>query len=435
VSSASVTVRNTILWNNHQALGGQINGAPSVSYSCIQGGFAGTGNITGFPLFADSALLLEVGSPCVDAGNPDLSFEDPGMSGTASFPSRGGMRNDMGAYGGPQRATPGPFSQPGLYAETGQTGALDFGLRLAGEGVLAELPIDNLGSAPLELATVQFVHDNGVTLEVTTGLPQVISPGGTAALELRWSPTASIELEDTLLITHNASGIPSPLAIALRGSTIPVASTTLPTEPIYFGVIDANTSQRDTTFVIRNAGTAPDSLYLSIDPRGVTPSSALTVTPVAVVVPPRDSIAVTFSLSPSQVMVTGLGIYSPRIIVESRFSPGTPRFERSVNFRIVGTAGILDPPDEQPALLRLGQNYPNPFNPTTTIEFTLPAAAEVDLTVFDALGRDVEHLVRAEMGPGVFQVHWDARGRPSGEYFYRLSAGGHTRVRKLLLLR
>ena len=134
-------------------------------------------------------------------------------------------------------------------------------------------------------------------------------------------------------------------------------------------------------------------------------------------------------------VVAGLGIYSPKIIVDSRLNPGTTHFERTVSFRIFGTAGIQDLPDENPSTLRLGQNYPNPFNPTTTIEFSLPAAAQVDLTVFDALGREVDQLVHSVLGPGTFRVQWDAGQRPSGEYFYRLSSGGYSRVRKLILLR
>ena len=435
VTSASVLVRNTILWNNHQMRGGQIDGSPTVSYSCVQGGFSGTGNIDAFPMFADSAFILGEGSPCIDAGDSSPSYDDPGTGGTASFPSRGGLRNDIGAYGGPGTAAPGPFSKAGLYAGTAQLEGLDLGLRLAGEVVLAQLPVNNLGAAPLTLGSVQIVQDGGATLSIVTGLPLQVSPGGTGVLEIRWSPTAPVQLEDTLLIDHNGSGSQVPLPIALKGSTVPVASTTLPTETIFFGNLDANTPQRDTTFSIVNGGTAPDSVYLSVDPRGVNPTSALAIAPAAAVVPGRDSIQVTFTVYPNQIVVSGLGIYAPKIIVESRFSPGTPRFERTANFRVVGTAEVEELPESDPSLLRLGQNYPNPFNPTTTIEFTLPSAAEVDLTVFDALGREVERLLRSELGPGTFRVQWDARGVPSGEYFYRLSSGGYTRVRKLILLR
>ena len=232
VTSASVTVRNTIVWNNDQALGEQINGSPSVSYSCVQGGFAGTSNTTAFPEFADSAFLLGDGSPCIDAGDPDPSFNDPGMTGTATFPSRGGVRNDIGAYGGPRRVTPGAFSQAGLYLGGAQASGVDFGLLLPGEEAPAQISVTNLGSAPLKIDSVRVVHDQGATLGVVTGIPFQIAPGRTGAVELRWSPTAAVLLEDTLLIYHNDSDVPSPLFVALRGSAIPTVSTSLSTETI-----------------------------------------------------------------------------------------------------------------------------------------------------------------------------------------------------------
>jgi PKD repeat protein len=78
-------------------------GDPSVTYTCISGGFTGEGNIDEDPLFLDPSAgdgndfdglnanwTLLPGSPCIDAGNPDPVYNDPDDS-----------RNDMGAYGGP----------------------------------------------------------------------------------------------------------------------------------------------------------------------------------------------------------------------------------------------------------------------------------------------------------------------------------------------
>ena len=72
--------------------------------------------------------------------------------------------------------------------------------------------------------------------------------------------------------------------------------------------------------------------------------------------------------------------------------------------------------------------YPNPFNPTTEIRFALPEAADVRLTVYDALGREVARLVDGPVGAGYRHATFDASGLPSGMYLYRLEAKGAAEV-------
>lgn len=94
----------------------------------------------------------------------------------------------------------------------------------------------------------------------------------------------------------------------------------------------------------------------------------------------------------------------------------------------------------------LMQNYPNPFNPSTRIRFTLPAASNVTITVYNLLGQDVATLVNALLPAGDQATAWNGRdgsGRvvASGIYFYRLVASGvsggneFTAMRKMLLLK
>ncbi len=94
-----------------------------------------------------------------------------------------------------------------------------------------------------------------------------------------------------------------------------------------------------------------------------------------------------------------------------------------------------------PERIAISQNYPNPFNPATTIEFSVPSAGDVILTVYDALGRIVATLLRERKEPGVYRTTWDASGHPSGVYYCSIRAdvpgGGEPfgPVRKMLLLR
>jgi hypothetical protein len=88
----------------------------------------------------------------------------------------------------------------------------------------------------------------------------------------------------------------------------------------------------------------------------------------------------------------------------------------------------------------LEPNYPNPFNSDTVIRFSLPAAAEVKLGVYNLAGQEVVTLAAGATRAGAHEVRWDGRdGRgkslASGVYLYQLRSGGQVETRKLLLLK
>ncbi len=90
---------------------------------------------------------------------------------------------------------------------------------------------------------------------------------------------------------------------------------------------------------------------------------------------------------------------------------------------------------EQPEQFVLGANYPNPFNPTTSIRFTLSEQAQVQLTVYDMLGRQVRMLLDASVPAGENEVMFDAAGLPTGTYLYRLTTPQGSMTRKMLLVK
>ena len=102
---ATATLTNNIIWSNTAFSSPQIQGFGGVvSYSDVEGGWTGEGNIDEDPFFMEHNLELNPSSPCIDAGNPDPMNddpEDPGNPGNALYPAQGTIRNDMGAYGGP----------------------------------------------------------------------------------------------------------------------------------------------------------------------------------------------------------------------------------------------------------------------------------------------------------------------------------------------
>jgi hypothetical protein len=91
--------------------------------------------------------------------------------------------------------------------------------------------------------------------------------------------------------------------------------------------------------------------------------------------------------------------------------------------------------DAQPAAMALEQNYPNPFNPETAIRYSLIAGNQVRLSVFDLLGREVAILVNENKPAGTHAVRWNADTFPSGIYAYRLTAGGSSGVKRMILLK
>ena len=83
---------------------------------------------------------------------------------------------------------------------------------------------------------------------------------------------------------------------------------------------------------------------------------------------------------------------------------------------------------------RLCQNSPNPFDRSSSIQYSLPQASEVTISIYDITGRLVETLVDETNGPGIHQVRWDRKANPSGVYFYCLRTGEFVETRKMVLL-
>ena len=96
--------------------------------------------------------------------------------------------------------------------------------------------------------------------------------------------------------------------------------------------------------------------------------------------------------------------------------------------------------DALPDSYALYPAYPNPCNAEVTLAFDLPQATQVELAVFDALGRRVASLVDAELAAGAYRIIWDTRDKygravASGAYLYGLRAADFTASGRLALVR
>ncbi|MEO8233453.1 MAG: cellulase family glycosylhydrolase [Ignavibacteriota bacterium] len=90
---------------------------------------------------------------------------------------------------------------------------------------------------------------------------------------------------------------------------------------------------------------------------------------------------------------------------------------------------------KNPNTYSLQQNFPNPFNPSTTITFSTKEFGNVQIDVFDMLGREIINLVNSELPAGMHSVDFEGTGLSSGIYYYILKAGDFTTSRKMILLK
>ena len=79
--------------------------------------------------------------------------------------------------------------------------------------------------------------------------------------------------------------------------------------------------------------------------------------------------------------------------------------------------------------------YPNPFNNTIQIQYSLPEASEIKLSVYDLTGREVEVLFSGGQDAGTHQTLWNSQGAANGTYVLRLESSGKIRTQKMVLIK
>jgi hypothetical protein len=102
INSDISMVKNNIVWANRQVVGKQIMNPQRGSFNNIED-YSDANNISSFPDLLENSFLPADNSSCIDAGDPSNEFndsEDPGNPGKALSPSKGGIVNDIGAFGG-----------------------------------------------------------------------------------------------------------------------------------------------------------------------------------------------------------------------------------------------------------------------------------------------------------------------------------------------
>lgn len=88
----------------------------------------------------------------------------------------------------------------------------------------------------------------------------------------------------------------------------------------------------------------------------------------------------------------------------------------------------------------LSQNFPNPFNPITNIQFYIPEASPVTLSVYDLKGNKIATILQEKISAGFHQVTWDRKNQfgkhlSGGVYLYNIDAGKFKQTKKMIFLK
>jgi predicted amidohydrolase YtcJ len=106
----------------------------------------------------------------------------------------------------------------------------------------------------------------------------------------------------------------------------------------------------------------------------------------------------------------------------------------------VTSVSLHDDQQNMPESLTLSQNYPNPFNPSTTIQFQISVAADIELSIADVRGRRVRTLADQRYDAGLHSLQWnglddDGKQAPGGVYIYILKSKNFRDIKKLIFLK
>lgn len=88
-----------------------------------------------------------------------------------------------------------------------------------------------------------------------------------------------------------------------------------------------------------------------------------------------------------------------------------------------------------PEKFSLSQNYPNPFNPKTRIEFALPKDGNTMIKIFDMSGREMMTLINEFRTAGYYTIDLNASNLASGIYYYKLTSGDNSAIKKMVVIK
>lgn len=197
---------------------------------------------------------------------------------------------------------------------------------------------------------------------------------------------------------------------------------------LYMDIINIS-STNQTVFLVRTENNLPadwtTSLCFGVNCYPPMVDSVSTTDPVL----PGDTIEASVHFYPD-LTTPGTGNVQVQIGTEHN-----PALRTTVNLLASTEPSAVNEEEFNPYSFKLMQNYPNPFNPTTLISYTIPQRSEVNIKVYNITGQEVADLVNEVKDPGTYKAEFDAGNLSSGIYFYKITAGRYSAVRKMMLIK
>lgn len=442
---------NSILWSNDIYID---SGTVTATYSDIEGGYTGTGNVNSDPLFINAGngdYHLQSTSPCIDAGDP------------ASPLDLDGTRADMGAL----------FYDQSSFAGTGSGTSTD------GELVVIDVvPID-FGSGFID-PDVTFDPDTGpvtVDVAVSNSVQVGAPPPNPGNVALSYALTFTGNTAQTFHMVLNYSGYSgTPAYIAWwNGSVWQVPDAVVFTSPevsfditpasdrsggeIEKGLIDGS---EDGTFefILGDDNPLPVNLsafyalYLDGTPTLYwTTQSEENNEYWNVYRGTSDNFSQSIWLNAGNPVPGNGTTTTPSDYIYVDVAPviqNTTYWYWIEDVSSDGESGIhepitLDIPFDEtpptPDFYGLHQNYPNPFNPSTSISFALDEESIVEVIVYNIKGEKIKTIFNDQVYADQIQiVVWDGKNAAdkhvsSGIYFYKLITDTKEYQKKMLLVK
>jgi subtilisin-like proprotein convertase family protein len=298
-----------------------------------------------------------------------------------------------------------------------------------------------------------------ITFDTYTNLVHAPNNGWGYGVPLMFNGTAKVSSSNHGLLTEQTSPMLVANELDFYGTSYNLISTkrffipdNLPagvTDSIYFSV--GGTITDITAFLLLNHTWVSDMRVTLIGPTGIS----VMLTPSSGTGAGAGIMTIFTSSADSTINYNNIDIspFSPKIKPANPFTPfiGTQRqgwwklkfvdvvagdfgFVNGWGVKLMSLTGTGNE-TSVPYKFDLAQNYPNPFNPVTNIKYQIAKDVNVSIKLYDMLGREIQTLVNEFKNPGFYEINFDGTKLSSGIYFYKITAGDFTDVKKMTLLK